>query len=401
MRRVLPLVIAAAALTACGPRASSAQSAPVETKPPEATGQVPAFSGQTRAPAVRSATAYQTAVVASGLDHPWALQFLPDGRMLVSERPGRLRIVGADGKLSAPVSGVPAVEAKSQGGLLDVALDPGFATNHTIYFSYLEPRGATSGIAVARAELDADAGALRSLKVIFHAEPGYDDDKNVGSRIVVARDGNLFITVGDRFELKDKAQSLDNDLGKVVRIRPDGSVPADNPFVKRKGARPEIWSYGHRNPEGATLDATGRLWTVEHGPRGGDEINIAQAGRNYGWPAITYGIDYNGLPIGRGLTVQPGMEQPLYYWDPVIAPSGMTFYSGALFPEWQGDLFIGGLRGQQLDRLVLKGGRVVGEERLLTALKKRIRDVRQGPDGALYVLTDETAGVILKITPKP
>jgi len=414
MRLTAAVLFAAAALSAgachaktadgsgAGAAAASASGdGPVETRPPEGNGQKPAFAGQTRAPGVHSKTAYQTSVVVGGLDHPWALQFLPDGKLLVSERPGRLRIIGADGKLSAPIAGVPAVEAKAQGGLQDIALDPNFARNHTLYFTYLEPRAEGSGIAVGRAVLDEAGGKLDAVKTIFRAEPGYTDDKNVGSRVVVAPDGNLFVTIGDRFELKDKAQSLDNDLGKVVRITTEGQPAKGNPFIGRKGARPEIWSYGHRNQESAAINPfDGRLWTVEHGARGGDEVNIARAGKNYGWPVITYGIDYSGMPIGQGITAKAGMEQPLYYWDPVIAPSGMAFYNGALFPEWKGDLLVGGLRAQHVARLVLKGEKVVGEERLLTELKKRIRDVRVGPDGAVYVLTDEKDGAVIKVTPK-
>jgi glucose/arabinose dehydrogenase len=400
MRYVVVFALAAI-LAGCHQSATAAgQSSNPETRATEATGQQPAFPGQTRAPGLHSATAYAIAPVASGLDHPWGLQFLPDGSMLVTERPGRMRIVTADGKLGAPIAGVPAVAAHGQGGLFDVALDPGFATNHTLYFSYFEPRGGNPGLTVASAQLNGNA--LTDVKTIFAAQPGYSDDKNIGGRIVVARDGTLFITVGDRFELKDDAQKLDNDLGKVVRINKDGSIPRDNPFVGKAGARPEIWSYGHRNSESAALNPeTGKLWTVEHGARGGDEVNAPQPGKNYGWPVITYGIDYNGMPIEGGITQHAGMEQPLYYWDPVIAPSGMTFYTGTLFPEWKNNLFVGGLRGQRVSRLTLNGDKITGEEWLFTELHKRIRDVRQGPDGAIYLLTDETAGQILKVTPKP
>ena len=400
MRYVVVFVLAAA-LGACHSSAKDGgQAATYETRPAEATGQKPAFPGQTRAPVVHSATAYSVSEVAKGLDHPWSLQFLPDGSMLVAERPGRLRIVGADGKLGDPISGVPAVYAHGQGGLLDVCLDPDFANNHTLYFSYFEPRGGNPGLTVASAQLQANA--LVNVKTIFSAEPGYKDDKNIGGRIVAAHDGTLFVTVGDRFELMDDAQKLDNDLGKVIRINKDGAIPKDNPFVGKPGARPEIWSYGHRNPEGAAINPeSGKLWTVEHGPRGGDEVNAPEPGKNYGWPVITYGIDYNGMPIEGGITQHEGMEQPLYYWDPVIAPSGFMFYTGALFPEWKNNLFIGGLRGQRVSRLILDGKKIVGEEWLFTDQHKRIRDVRQGPDGAIYLLTDETAGQILKVTPKP
>ncbi|HEY3814917.1 MAG TPA: PQQ-dependent sugar dehydrogenase [Caulobacteraceae bacterium] len=402
MRYVVVFALAIV-LTACHSPggAGGGKSSNPETRPPEATGQTPAFPGQTRAPAVHSATAYAVTTVAGGLVHPWSLQFLPDGTMLVTERPGRMRIVTADGKLGAPISGVPAVAAHGQGGLFDVALDPDFAKNHTLYFSYFEPRGdGKAGVTVASAQLNGNA--LSNVKTIFAAQPAASGDANIGGRIVVAPDGTLFITVGDRFDLKDDAQKLDNDLGKVIRINKDGSIPRDNPFVGKPGARPEIWSYGHRNSEGAAINPeTGKLWTVEHGPRGGDEANAPQAGKNYGWPVITYGIDYDGMPIEGGITKRAGMEQPLYYWDPVIAPSGFMFYTGTLFPEWKDNLFIGGLRGQRVSRLVLNGEKVVGEEWLFTELHKRIRDVRQGPDGAIYLLTDENAGQILKVTPKP
>ncbi|HWE45347.1 MAG TPA: PQQ-dependent sugar dehydrogenase [Caulobacteraceae bacterium] len=399
--RYIVVFMLAAVLGGCHrPAVAAGASDNPETRPTEATGQKPAFSGQTRARGIHSATAYAITPVARGLDHPWSLQFLPDGSMLVTERPGRMRIVSASGELGAPIAGVPGVYAHGQGGLFDVALDPGFAQNHTLYFSYFEPRGGNPGLTVASAQLANNA--LSNVKTIFAAQPGYSDDKNIGGRIVVAPDGTLFITVGDRFELKDDAQKLDNDLGKVVRIDKDGSIPRDNPFVGKAGARPEIWSYGHRNAEGAAINPqSGKLWTVEHGPRGGDEINAPQPGKNYGWPVITYGIDYNGMPVEGGITQHAGMEQPLYYWDPVIAPSGFLFYTGSLFPEWKNNLFVGGLRGQRVSRLTLDGTKITGEEWLFTGLHKRIRDVRQGPDGGIYLLTDETAGQILKVTPKP
>ena len=396
------------ALAACGQHdSSSAKTAPppggpVETQPPNGKGQSPAFPGQTRAPLRTTKTAFEVQTVASGLENPWCLAFLSDGRLLVTERPGRLRLVEKGGALSPPVEGLPAVEAKEQGGLLDLALDPAFDRNHLIYFTYLEPRPKGSGIAVARGKLIQAGGKprLEAVKVIFRAEPGVEDDKNVGSRLVFAPDGNLFVTIGDRFKTRDKAQTLDNDLGKVVRITPEGGVPPANPFVNRPGARPEIWSYGHRNPEAAAINPkTDRLWVIEHGAKGGDELNIPQGGKNYGWPVITYGVDYSGAPIGEG-TQKPGMEQPAYYWDPVIAPSGMAFYEGEKFPAWKGSLFVGSLRGRHLARLTLNGDRVVGEERLLVDLGERIRDVRVGPDGLIYLLTDNPKGRILRLAPK-
>jgi aldose sugar dehydrogenase len=369
---------------------------------PPAAGQVPAFAGQTRAPAPAVHSAYRVVTVAQGLNHPWSLSWLPDGRMLVTERPGRLRIVSADGSLSAPAAGVPAVAADNTGGLLDVALDPRFRVNRLVYLSYLEPRdGSTNGISVARARLVEANGApaLKALKVILRTGPATSGGDNVGSRLAFGLDGKLYVTLGDRMVLRDQAQSLGGDLGKVARINPDGSVPADNPFAHTAGARPEIFSLGHRNPEGLAFNpVTGALWELEHGARGGDEVNVVHAGLNYGWPVITYGIDYSGAPIGIG-TQKPGLQQPVYYWDPSIAPSGMAFYTADLFPAWKGDLFVGALKAQRIVRLTLDGERVASEEVLLTELHERIRDVRQGPDGALYVLTDNDAGRILKLVP--
>ena len=335
--------------------------------------------------------------VAGGLEHPWSLAFLPDGRMLVTERPGRLRIVAPNGALSAPVVGVPAVDAVGQGGLLDVILDPRFAENSTIYLSYAEPGpGGTNGTAVARARLD--GGRLADVKVIFRQQPKFKRNHHFGSRLVFARDGNLFVTTGERNSQRDKAQDLGTHIGKVVRITSDGKVPADNPFADREGALPENWSYGHRNLQGAALHpATGELWTHEHGPRGGDEINIARAGRNYGWPVITYGREYSGPAIGEG-TAKAGMEQPLHYWVPSIAPSGMAFHDGRGYPAWKGQLFVGALAAAQLVRLAVEpDGKVLHEERI--AIGKRVRDVREGPDGALYIVTDEDAGEILRVVP--
>lgn len=337
--------------------------------------------------------------VASGLVNPWGLELLSDGRMLVTERPGRLRIVERDGKLSAPLTGVPAVFAQGQGGLLDVALDPDFASNNVIYLSYAEPGPAgTAGTAVARARLGATG--LENVNVVYRQEPKMAGGNHFGSRIAFRRDGTMFITQGDRFGYRDQAQNLTSDLGKIVRINRDGTIPRDNPFVGRANTRPEIWSYGHRNVQAAAMDpATDQLWTVEHGAAGGDELNHPEAGKNYGWPVITYGHDYNGMPIGEG-AVKEGMEQPVYYWDPVIAPSGMVFYTGDKFPEWKGNIFVGGLASNALVRLVLENGRVVKEERYLHELHERIRDVRQGDDGFIYLITDNTNGRVLRVKPK-
>jgi glucose/arabinose dehydrogenase len=336
--------------------------------------------------------------VARGLEHPWGLEFLPDGRMLVTERPGRLRIVDAAGTVSPPLAGVPRVFAVGQGGLLDVALGPDFATDRLVYLSFAEPGDGGAGTAVARGKLG-DAG-LENTQVVWRQVPKVGGGNHFGSRLVFARDGTLFVTTGDRYHFRDEAQDLSTTLGKVIRIRPDGSIPDDGPFVGRAGVRPEIWSYGHRNVQAAALDPrTGALWTVEHGARGGDELNRPERGRNYGWPVITYGVDYSGVSIGEG-TAKAGMEQPVYYWDPVIAPSGALFYTGAAFPAWKNSLFVGSLNPGLLVRLVVEDGRVAREERFLGDLRHRIRDVRQGPDGLLYLLTDSPDGQVLRVTPR-
>ncbi len=350
---------------------------------------------QQRYPSSAGELAVET--VASGLENPWGLAFLPDGRMLVTERPGRLRLVGSDGKLSAPISGVPNVVARGQGGLLDVVLDPNFAQNRYLYLSFAEPRANGNGTSVARARLSANGTALESLTVIFRQMPTIASNMHFGSRLVFDRTGALFVTVGDRYSQRDQAQNPENHLGKILRIKPEGGAAEGNP--KKPGWAPEIWSIGHRNVQGAALHPqTGQLWTAEHGARGGDEINTPKAGLNYGWPVITYGIDYSGVKIGEG-TSKPGMEQPLFYWDPSIAPSGAAFYTGDKWPAWKNSLFVGALAGQLLARLSTDGEKVTGEERLLTTLGERIRDVRQGPDGFLYLLTDDSSGKLLRVRP--
>ena len=388
------------------PAASSAATTPtlapsIESRAPNAADFEPALAGQTRAPAIATAFALEVTEVATNLDRAWAFEFLPDGRVLVTEKPGHLRIVSAEGEISDPVAGLPEVYAQSQGGLLDVALDPHFVDNRTIYWSYAEPREGGNGTALAKGVLVEEGGKARldQVNVIFRQMPTFESKQHFGSRIVFAPDGALFLTLGDRSvpEARVLAQDLTTHFGKVVRINPDGSVPADNPFASRSDAKPEVWSYGHRNVQGATLDAQGRLWTIEHGPRGGDELNLPQAGLNYGWPVITYGIEYSGPKIGEGLTAKDGLEQPVYYWDPVIAPSGMTFYDGDLFPEWNGNLFVASLLDMKLVRLQLENDKVIGEEWLLQDRKQRVRDVKQGPDGALYVLTEAGDGALLRI----
>jgi glucose/arabinose dehydrogenase len=343
--------------------------------------------------------------------------FLPNGKMLVSERAGRLRVVNANGSLVAtPVAGLPMVDANGQGGLLGLAIHPRFATNGLVYFSFSEPQAdGTNNTAVGRGRFvdDATAPRLENVQVIFHQQPSLKSAAHFGGRVVFGRDGTLFITTGDRSitEGRMQAQKMDSLLGKVIRLNDDGSIPKDNPFVGKAGVRPEIWSFGHRNIQSATLHpTTGELWEVEHGTNGGDELNIAKKGRDYGWPTIAYGIEYQGGRITGDEQVKAGMEQPVYYWDPNIAPSGMLFYTGDAFPAWKGSLFVGGLGGTALVRLVVDGEKVVGEERLLQENKERIRDVVQGPDGHLYVSTDPQAGRrgggpppmgrIIKISPK-
>ena len=341
--------------------------------------------------------------ISTGLENPWGVAFLPGGRFVVTERAGRLRLIAADGKIGAPIAGLPAIAAGGQGGLLDVLADSGFDKNRTLYFCFSEPAaggGSGNGTALASTQLSADGTRLENLRIIFSQQPKVASRNHFGCRIVEARDGTLFLTLGDRFGRKEDAQKLDSHIGKVVRIAKDGSVPRDNPFVGRAGALPEIWSYGHRNGQGATLAPDGRFWMTEHGPQGGDEINIPQAGRNYGWPVITYGENYGGGKIGEGITERSGMEQPLHYWVPSIATSGMAFLTSDRYgAAWKGNLFVGSLKFGYLDRIELKDGKVAAEHKLLADDRARIRDVKQGPDGLLYVLTDESDGKLLRLRP--
>lgn len=335
--------------------------------------------------------------VARGLEHPWGIAVLPEGRLLVTERPGRLRIVETNGRLSDPLAGVPPVLAQGQGGLLDVALSPTFARDQLVYLSFAEPGEGGAGTAVARGRLG-DRG-LEGTQVIWRQQPKVSGAKHWGSRIVFRPDGTMFVTLGDRFSYGERAQDLSTTIGKIVRINADGSTPRDNPFVNRAGARGEIWSYGHRNVQGAALHPqTRQLWTAEHGARGGDELNHPEAGKNYGWPVITYGVDYSGARIGEG-TAKAGIEQPVYYWDPVIAPGGMAFYTGDVFPNWRGSLFIAGLASRVLVRVVIDDGKVAREERYLADQRERLRAVQQGNDGALYVVTDSPNARLLRLTP--
>ena len=387
--------------------ASGAACAPIESRTAEAPSQQPAFAGQTRACAVSSGTALDVTVLTAALEKPWSVEPLPNGDLLVTEKPGRLRIVSAAGIVGEPIAGLPAVASDGQGGLLDVALSPTFAADNTIYWSFSEPRRGGNATSVARGVLSADRRSLTGVRVIYQAMPVYDGDKHFGSRLAFGPDSMLYVSLGERSDtpMRPQAQQLNSDMGKVLRIRPDGSIPSDNPFVSTAGARPAIWSLGHRNPQAAAFDAGGNLWEAEHGTRGGDELNMIRKGKNYGWPLQAYGKEYSGdLPIkspaGESATARDGMEQPVYYWDPVIAPSGMQWYSGDAFPAWKGSLFIGGMKDKFLVRLVVNDGKVTGEEHLLGERGQRVRDVRQGPDGALYIVTDEDKGELWRVTPK-
>jgi glucose/arabinose dehydrogenase len=375
---------------------------PVETAPPNVPEFKPAFEEQTRAPAVHTKSKFRVTEVAGPFETPWAVAFLPNEELLVTEKhSGKLRRVAKDRKSVSEVTGVPRVDGRDQGGLLDVKLSPGYANDKLVYLSYYEPRDGGNGLAVARARLtDGEAPKLEGLQVLFRMLPTLNSTKHAGGRLVFSPDGFLFITLGERSidEGRKQARDLGSHFGKVVRIRPDGTVPEDNPFAKDPKARPEIWTLGHRNVLGAALDSKNRLWVAEMGPRGGDELNLVERGKDYGWPTIGYGEEYSGAKI-HDATRAPGLEQPVYYWDPSISPGALAIYNGERFPEWKGNIFIAGLSSQALIRLVLENDRVVGEERLLTDREQRIRDVTQGPDGALYVLTDGKKGKLLELTP--
>jgi glucose/arabinose dehydrogenase len=415
---LLSIIVLASANLACSQRAggqpddvksqasvdSSAGAAtcePLETRAPNASDQRPASPGQTRVCGVKSNVAFDVVVLAKGLEHPWAVEPLLQGDLLVTEKPGRLRIISAKGEIGQPITGLPAVDARGQGGLLDVALSPAFDSDRTIFWSFSEPRKGGNATSVARGVLSSDRKSLGQVKVIFQAMPTYDGDKHFGSRLAFGPDGMLYVTLGERSDtpMRPQAQRLDSDMGKILRINPDGSIPKDNPFAGKANARPEIWSLGHRNVQAAAFDSKGQLWDIEHGTNGGDELNRVEKGKNYGWPLVAYGEEYSGSPIAGAVTAKDGYEQPVYYWDPVIAPSGAQFYTGDAFPAWKGNLFIGGMKDHKLVRLVLDNNRVTGEEHLLTDRGQRVRDVRQGPDGALYVVTDEDKGELWRIAP--
>ncbi len=376
------------AALAAGP-AAAAPCKLLETRAPNAPSQRPAFEGQTRACAVQSNVAFQVVVLAKGLEHPWAVEPLPNGDLLVTEKPGRMRIVTAKGETLAPLAGLPPVDARGQGGLLDVALSPAFESDRTVYWSFSEPREGGNATSVARGVLPADGRRLEQVRVIFRAMPTYNGTMHFGSRLAFGPDGMLYMTLGDRSDssMRAHAQRPDSHMGKTVRMKPDGTLS-------------EIWSLGHRNVQASAFDPQGRFWIVEHGTRGGDELNRIEKGKNYGWPVVAYGIEYSGRPIEGAATDRPGYERPVYYWDPVIAPSGAQFYTGDAFPAWRGSLFIGALKEERLVRLVLENDRVTGEEHLLADRGQRVRDVKQGRDGALYVVTDQRNGELWKIAPR-
>ena len=393
-----------AALAPMSAQAQTATAKPAETKPANAPDQKPAFAGQTRAPQPAQMVKVKKEVVAQGLPHLWAMEFLPDGRMLVTAKQGKMHIISKDGKPGPAIDGVPKVLASGQGGLLDVALSPDFTSSGMIFFSFSEEREDGNGTSVASAKLvpDANGGAkLENVNVIFRQTPSYDGNKHFGSRLAFGAKNELYVTVGERSdpEPRVQAQELSSGLGKIFRITMDGKPFDGNPFVNQKDALPEIWSLGHRNLQSATVDDKGRLWTVEHGPRGGDELNLPEAGKNYGWPEVTYGVEYSGSPVGKGVTQMAKTEQPVYYWDPVIAPSGMAFYNGNAIPEWKGAFLVGGLVSQGVVVLHMDGDKVRSEERV--PLDARIRDVKVGPDGAVYAVTEQRGGgasTIIKLT---
>lgn len=399
------LLVLAAACGANGeaqdPAVAAVAAAPLETRPVEGAGQTPAFEGQTRAPSVATTVTMTNTVVADGLENPWGLALLPDNRWLVTEKPGRLRIVSAEGQIGEPITGLPAVDARGQGGLLDIVVGPTFGQDRMIYWSYSEARTGGNATSVARGALSADGTGLENVQVIFRALPVYDGDKHFGSSLAFDPAGHLFVTLGERSDapMRPQAQDLGSHMGKTIRINADGTVPSDNPFVGREGALPEIWSLGHRNVQGVAIQpGTGAAWTIEHGTRGGDEVNLDEAGKNYGWPNAAYGIEYRGGPINEGQTAADGTEQPVYYWDPVIAPGGATFYSGRMFPGWEGNLLVAALKEMHIARLVIENNRVIGEERLLTGLGARIRDVAVGADGAVWAITDEEDGKLVRLS---
>ncbi|WP_185290766.1 PQQ-dependent sugar dehydrogenase [Chryseobacterium lactis] len=370
----------------------------VETEKPNSEYQ-PAFKGQTRIKAVKTTDAYNVEILNKDLGRPWGIINLPDGKFLITDKKGYMNVVSKDGKQISKVDGFPKVDSKGQGGMLDVALDPDFSTNNIIYFSFSEPFGKGNLTSVAKGNLSLDLKRISEVKVIFRAEPSYDGDKHYGSRLAFDKDGNLFVSTGERSDKVTRvyAQKTDNYLGKILKITKEGKPAPGNPFIGKSEYKPEIYAYGVRNPQGMAIDSNGNLWDVEMGPRGGDEINLIQPGKNYGWGDVTYGIEYSGDKVGQGITQKKGTEQPVYYWDPSISPSGITFYTGDM-NEWKGNLFIGCLSGEHIARIIMKDNKVIGEERLLADQKERFRDVLNGMDGNLYAVTD--SGKLYRISKK-
>ena len=399
MKKVfLPLIFASATtLVSCQGKGKPSEPSAREEKPN--TNYKPAFAGQTRITQIKTTTPYQVEIINRSLGRPWGIINLPDGRFLITEKTGFMNVVSADGKNITKIEGFQKVDSKGQGGMLDVALDPYFKTNNTIFFSFSEPYGDGNLTSVAKGKLSADLKNISEVKVIFRATPSYDGDKHYGSRLVFDKDGNLFVSTGERFDKQTRvyAQKTDNYLGKILKITKDGKPAPGNPFIGKYGYKPEIYAFGIRNPQGLALDEKGQLWDIEMGPRGGDEINLIKPGKNYGWGDVTYGIEYNGDKINNGTTQKAGTEQPVYYWDPVVSPSGVAFYTGNI-AEWKNNLFIGCLSGEHINRIVLKDNKVVGEERLLLDQKERFRDVLNGNDGNLYAITD--SGKLYKISKK-
>jgi glucose/arabinose dehydrogenase len=374
---------------------------PVETQAAISSGQKPAFEGQYRVQGIKTTSNVKITSFASGLRQPWGLDFLPDGRMIVSEKFGNIRLVSKTGTLSNPIQNVPAVRLMGDGGMYDVKLDPDFATSRLVFWCFVEAVTGGGVTSVARAKLSADETRFDDLKIIYRASPVYSGPNHNGSRMLFDKQGNLFVSFGERFddEIRKKAQDLSSSLGKIIRIDKDGKAVAGNPFEKTEGALPEIYSLGHRNPQGLAFHpTTGDLWSSDHGPNAGDEVNIIKPGLNYGWPTISYGIEYSGRPVNGGLTQQTGMEQPIYYYDPAVAPSGINFYTGNLISEWKGNLFMATLRGMHIVRLVIKDNKIIGEERLFSNLGERFRYIIQGPDEALYTITDSPSGRIYRIS---
>ena len=394
----LPVTVTAFFLFSCGSNSNvdTAESgrdsnAPVETQAPN-TDYKPAFAGQTRVAGIRTTTPYDVKLLTSDLKNPWGIAVLPDGRLLITQKEGNMRIATTSGQLSEPITGIPPVHWKEQGGLLGVTIDPQFTTNRMVYWTFSQDQPDGNLTAVAKGKLSDDEHRIENATVIYQATPAFASNLHYGGRILFDTTGNLIISTGERSDLqtRPKAQDLNTSLGKLIRITKDGQPAAGNPFAGKAGARAELYSYGHRNVQSLAVNpATGDLWEAEFGPRGGDELNRIQPGKNYGWPLITYGIEYSGEKVGPGKTQQEGLEQPVYYWDPVLAPSGMTFYNSDSIPEWKNNLFISGLVSTHIARLVIKNNKVVGEERLLVKEKQRFRDVAQGKDGALYAITDE------------